>query len=832
MGLRRSLLFVPGNNPAMVQQAGLLGADTVILDLEDAVSPREKDAARMLVRQALKTVRYGCEIIVRINTLDSFAREDLAAIVPCAPSAILLPKVNAAADILQTVALLDEYEKEGQKPLEIIALIETPLGVANCFAIATAHHRVTALALGAEDYTAGLGAQRTKAGTEIFTARTTLVNAAAAAEIAAIDTPFTDVHDDEGFTADLAVAKQLGFKGKLAISPRHVEEINNGFSPTAVELEWAERVLAAIEQAQAQGSGVIAIDGKMVDKPIADRAKRVIALAAAIGTGATGQDKTASPEAADKSTSSFAVQGADDAESVPVGMLKNAIGRYVPREIDGYGIVKPFAGAFGTLPDMKRYAPTVKMRTPGETKLLPDLAAALRKIPLRDGMTISFHHHFRNGDHVLNMVLREAAIMGIKDLKVASSSIFPIHAPLIEHIKNGVVSAIDTNYMSGPVAEAVSNGILSKPVIMRTHGGRARAIECGQLKIDIAFIAAPSADDYGNINGVQGRAACGALGYAMPDAEYADTVVAITDNLCPYPLTPVSIPQSRVDYVVVADSVGDPKGIVSGSTQITRDPIGLKIAKTAAQVIRAAGFIKEGLSFQTGAGGATLAAGHYIGQMMADGGFTANFAMGGITGFIVDMLEKGQLRTIIDVQGFDLKAVQSIGANPAHREVSASEYANPFNAGCIVNRLDTVLLGATEIDTDFNVNVTTGSNGVIMGGSGGHSDAAAGAKLTIVVANLLRGRLPIVVDRVLTATTPGETVDVLVTERGVAVNPRRTELRQLLEDAGLPVKDITELKTIAEEIAGVPKGLVTDDRIVAIVEYRDGSVIDVVRGRR
>jgi citrate lyase subunit alpha/citrate CoA-transferase len=427
------------------------------------------------------------------------------------------------------------------------------------------------------------------------------------------------------------------------------------------------------------------------------------------------------------------------------------------------------------------------------------------------------------------MVLAVAASLGIKNLTVALSSIFPVHEPLLEHIKNGVVTALDTNYMSGPIAKAVSEGILAKPVMLRTHGGRARAIECGQLKIDVAFIAAPAADDYGNLNGVEGPTACGSLGYAFPDAEYADYVVAVTDYLVEYPLAPVSIPQTRVDYVVKVDSIGDPKGIVSGTTKITKDPVGLKIAETAAKVIEAAGLIKNGFSFQTGAGGASLATAYFVRRMMEKKGVAGSFALGGITGYMVEMLEKGLFKKLIDVQGFDLEAIQSIKNNPNHLEVSASFYASPFNAGCAVNKLDAVILGATEIDVDFNVNVVTGSDGIIMGGSGGHSDAAAGAKVTIVVANLLRGRLPIIKGKVLTAVTPGETIDVLVTERGVAVNPRRSDLKEKLIKAGLPVKDIEELKALAEQIAGAPKEIVTGEKIVAVVEYRDGSIIDVVR---
>jgi len=509
--------------------------------------------------------------------------------------------------------------------------------------------------------------------------------------------------------------------------------------------------------------------------------------------------------------------------------MRNTLGREIPEKIEGIAEVKVYAGAFDSPPNMNRQAPKVKSVHPDHSKMVNSLAEVFAKIPVKDGMTLSFHHHFRNGDGVVNMVLETAAKLGIKNLKVALSSVFPVHAPLIQHVKNGVVTALDTNYMSGPVAKAVSQGLFPTPVVMRTHGGRGRAIECGELKIDVAFIAAPAADEYGNINGVQGPTACGSLGYAFPDAQYADCVVAVTDYMVEYPLSPISIPQTRVDYVVKVDCVGDPNGIVSGTTRITKDPVGLKIAENAAKVIQAAGLIINGFSFQTGAGGASLATAVFVRKMMEKDHITGSFALGGITGYMVDMLEKGFFKKIMDVQGFDLEAIKSITTNPNHLEIGADFYASPFNAGCAVNKLDAVILGATEIDTDFNVNVVTGSDGIIMGGSGGHADAAAGAKVTIIVANLLRGRLPIIVDKVLTATTPGETIDVLVTERGIAVNPRRTDLKETLLAAGLPVKDIRGLKELAEKIAGTPKQVKTGEKIVAVVEYRDGTIIDVVR---
>jgi citrate lyase subunit alpha/citrate CoA-transferase len=307
------------------------------------------------------------------------------------------------------------------------------------------------------------------------------------------------------------------------------------------------------------------------------------------------------------------------------------------------------------------------------------------RIPIRDGMTLSFHHHLRNGDGVVNAVLHTAAEFGMKDLKVALSSVFPVHAPMVEHFESGVVRALDTDYLSGPVAEAVSRGALARPIVLRTHGGRARAIECGQLKIDVAFIAAPMADDYGNINGVGGPTPCGSLGYAFADAEYAERVVAVTDTLVEYPLAPVSIPQTRVDYVVKVQKIGDPERIVSGTTQLTQDPVKLGIAETAAEVIRAAGLMKNGFSYQTGAGGTSLAVTRFVRRMMEEAGVVGCFALGGITAPLVEMLRDGLFKKLIDVQGFDLEATRSLASDPNHLEVGADFYANPFNGGCAVN---------------------------------------------------------------------------------------------------------------------------------------------------
>jgi citrate lyase subunit alpha/citrate CoA-transferase len=396
-------------------------------------------------------------------------------------------------------------------------------------------------------------------------------------------------------------------------------------------------------------------------------------------------------------------------------------------------------------------------------------------------------------------------------------------------MEKGVVTGLVTNYMSGPVARAVSQGKLKKPAVMMTHGGRPRAIESGDLAIDIAFIAAPCADPCGNLNGVSGKSACGALGYAVADAHFAKTVIAITDNLVPYPAYPVEISQIHVDYVVEVPSIGDPAGIVSGTTRITRDPVGLVIARKAAQVIQGSGLLKEGFSFQTGAGGTSLAVASELKGMMHQSGIKGSFAAGGVTGYLVEMLEEGLFNTLFDVQCFDLRAVESYRNNPRHLPMDASMYANPMVKGPVVNQLDVMILGATEIDLDFNVNVTTGSDGIIMGGSGGHSDTAAGARLAMVVTQLIKARLPIVKRQVTTITTPGETVDVLVTDLGIAVNPIRTDLIEKLNAAGIQTVSIQTLLETAERITGTPEEVVFGDEIVAVVEYRDGTVMDVVR---
>ena len=288
--MRRSMLFLPGNNPNMLINGNCLGSDAIIFDLEDAVAPAEKDAARILVRNTMRYLDFrGCETIVRINSIDTpYWQLDLDTVLPCQPNLILLPKTGSAADVLAADAYMTALEEKlGLAPntVGLMPLIETAMGVENAFAIASATKRVKALFLGAEDLTADLQCKRTKEGREIEYARTRLVVAARAAGVDVYDTPFTDVNDDEGIWTDARLAKALGFTGKASISPRHVEVINSVFSPTEKEIDYAYEVLDAIETAKRQGKGAIALHGKMIDAPIVARAQRTIDMAKALGLG-------------------------------------------------------------------------------------------------------------------------------------------------------------------------------------------------------------------------------------------------------------------------------------------------------------------------------------------------------------------------------------------------------------------------------------------------------------------------------------------------------------------------------------------------------------------
>ncbi len=500
--------------------------------------------------------------------------------------------------------------------------------------------------------------------------------------------------------------------------------------------------------------------------------------------------------------------------------MKKSLNRFVPK---GF---KPFVSSdyYKTL--NIEVKPPVKRRK-NKDIIFGSLSEIIKKLDIKDGMTLSFHHHLRNGDYVMNDVLKEVFKEDIKNITIAPSSIFPVHEPIVKYIKEEKITKIYTDYLNGPVAEAVQEGQLKDLLIMQTHGGRPRAIEHGDLVIDVAFIAASCVDRLGNSSGKYSKSAFGSIGYAIPDALYAKKVVIITDNLIEKHTPDYDISGEYVDYIVTVENIGDQDNIVSGTTMITKDPIGLKIAKDTATLLDKLGMIKEGFSMQTGAGGVSLAVAKEIRTIMENRHITGSFVSGGITGYFVTMLENHLVEKLYDVQCFDLWAVYSSSKNDDHITISASRYANPFNSKAVITDLDIVILGATEIDVDFNVNVTTDSYGKIIGGSGGHADAAHGAKITVIVTQLVKTRIPIIKERVTTITTPGEDVDILVTDRGIAINPKRQDLIEALTKCNnLNLMTINELKDIAHKLTGIPRELPHTKEVVGVVEYRDGTIID------
>ncbi len=508
--------------------------------------------------------------------------------------------------------------------------------------------------------------------------------------------------------------------------------------------------------------------------------------------------------------------------------MKNILGRDVPETHFGRKLT-PFQGAWAHPNTGRKAAPFQKTSVPGVSKVVHSIKEAIQKAELADGMTISFHHCFRDGDKVVNLVLDTVASMGIKDLRLFATALFPVHAPLVEHIRNGVITRVEGS-MNGPIGDFVSQGgKLKAPALLRSHGGRWRAVEAGDVTIDVAFIAAPQADDMGNATGVWGKHPCGTISYATVDSRYARKTIVITDDLAPYPVSPFEIQQGNVDIVCVIDEVGDPNSIASGTLEITKSPARLRIAQLAMLCCKHSPYYVQGFSYQGGAGGISLAATQFMGEQMARDGIVGNFAIGGVTKVLVDFHRAGIIRKLLDAQAFDLAAIQSLQTDPGHLIIDVGQYASFDTAGCTTYKLDAGFLGATEVDLDFNVNVNSHSDGKVLHGIGGHQDVAAGAKMCVITVPSMRGRLPVIMDKVTTVTTPGEVVDVIVTERGIAVNPLRGDLKDRFLHAGLPVRTLEEMKAEAErqtKPAGKP---VYDDEVVAMIEWRDGTILDAAR---
>lgn len=501
----------------------------------------------------------------------------------------------------------------------------------------------------------------------------------------------------------------------------------------------------------------------------------------------------------------------------------------VPDQVNGREQI-PYKGVGKYIPDANRHAPRIAScaNYPANgDKRLKDLKAALEKSGLRDGMTISTHHHFRNGDLLANQVFDIAHEMGVKDLTWFPSASFPCHEHLVQYLEDGTIHHIEGS-MNGPLGQYVSEGRMNGTGVLRSHGGRYQAVQDGEVQIDIAVIGSPTADPFGNANGLSGDSACGLLGFALADSQYADQVIVATDNLVEFPCIPWQIQGNYVDHVVEVERLGDPGQIVSGTTRITRSPDRLMLAELTARFCDAAGIIRDGFSFQSGAGGTSLAVGEYFRQIMQEKKIRARFARGGSNQYLVTMLEEGLVDYILDGQTFDLDGVRSMAENPNHVWTSPFTSYNYHSKGNFAGMVDVVILGATEVDTSFNANVVTHSDGSLLHGIGGWQNCLF-SKTVILPIPLFRDRIPVVKDRVTTLCGPGELIDVIVTERGIAINPLRKDLVEATRDSGLPIKTIEELKSEAERICGVPRSAEFEDEVVAVIKWVDGTIIDAVR---
>jgi citrate lyase subunit alpha/citrate CoA-transferase len=507
----------------------------------------------------------------------------------------------------------------------------------------------------------------------------------------------------------------------------------------------------------------------------------------------------------------------------------NAVKREVPRVVNGLKTI-PYKGVNMYKPEGFKHAPRISTCADfpmDGNKQVPNLKDALLKSGLKKGMTISTHHHFRNGDLIANEVFKIASDLGVKDLIWFSSASFECHSELIKYLDDGTIHHIEGS-LNGALGHYVSQGKMKGLGVLRSHGGRYQAIQDGEVQIDIAVIAAPTADSFGNANGVSGSSACGLLGFALADSQYANKVIVVTDNLIPFPCLPWQIQGNYVDFVVEVDKIGIPEKILSGTTEITKSPDRLFLAKLTAQFCDQVGIIKNGFSFQAGAGGTSLAVGYYFAKIMKRKGVKARFARGGSNKYLVDMLNKGLVDFILDGQTFDLDGVDSMRENPNHVDTSPFTSYNFHGKGNFAQLVDVVVLGATEVDVNFNGNVATHSDGLLLHGLGGWQNCLF-SKCTILPIPLFRDRIPVIKDRVTTICGPGELIDVIITERGIAINPLRKDLLDRVKGSGLPIKTIYELKEEAERICGVPQKPEFQDETVAVIKWVDGTIIDCVK---
>jgi citrate lyase subunit alpha / citrate CoA-transferase len=511
-------------------------------------------------------------------------------------------------------------------------------------------------------------------------------------------------------------------------------------------------------------------------------------------------------------------------------MIKNAAGRLVPAKVNG-AEQQPYQGIGKVKPSGGKAKPPIRScaEFPQDgNKVVKTLSGALKKAGIKNGMTISTHHHLRNGDALTNQLFDAIKSLGIRGIRWYPSASFPCHEYLIKYLEDGTIHHIEGS-MNGPLGRFASMGKMRGTGVLRSHGTRYQAVQDGEVHIDIAVLAAPVADPFGNANGLTGPSACGPLGFALADSEYADHVIVVTDNLVEFPCVPWHIQGNNVDSVVVVDSLGDASKIVSGTTEITKSPDRLLIASYVAHFIEDAGIMHDGFSLQAGAGGINLAFLLSLKERMKKAGVRARFMRGGSTRYLVEMLEEGLTEYILDGQAFDQHGVRSLASNPRHVSTSPFTSYNYHGKGNFASMLDAVVLGATEVDLNFNANVVTHSDGLLLHGLGGWQDCLF-AKCSILAVPSFRDRVPIVVDDVTTLCGPSELIDVIITERGIAINPRRSDLLQRMTKSSLPIRSLRDIQREVHAICGgLPsKPRVDRDNVIAVVKWVDGTLLDSV----
>jgi len=466
---------------------------------------------------------------------------------------------------------------------------------------------------------------------------------------------------------------------------------------------------------------------------------------------------------------------------------------------------------------------------------------------IADGDTISYPHYYRTGDKGLEMIIKKLQQTKKKNIQIYANAIFDNTDPwLFEAFQDGTLSGIYGNPYRKFGAHIMSGGLLPHVSVGYSHGNRVRKLQCGEVHIKVAFGPVPIADIHGNANGMMGNPEhfCGPLGLFSADAEFADYTCLLAGTISKNLIMPAPISMEQVDFVIPVETPGLTSGIGSGTLDIERAksvPFNAKVADNVTKVTKAAQVIKEGFNFQVGSGAGLIVLDNFR-NMLRDMKIKSGFAIGGVTSLHVDMLDEGLMTYLMHGQLFEpsKKVVKSLLENPYHNEISAGYYASVANKEAAVNMLDVAVLSALEIDTNFNAN-TVCANGRIIGGIGGGQDVAAGADLTIMFVPLANGKngkgFPKIVDKVYTVTTPGEVIDVVVTEEYVAVNPnsKSTYKEALINNAkeyGINLISIEELheRSIAKakEFGIIPPQTETTDEVVHLVEWRDGTLLDKI----